>query len=170
MRTLYFLLLLSTLALSAGCSDYPPIDPALTFNIDRSVNFPLSNTATLYKDTAITVTGPIDTNDYVKNSSSAYLLKTSEVWRIALQSNDPNYTLDQLGHALILIGADTVGLDTLPQGTVDTNFILTNVDITKYMRDTAFTATLECQLQGVPASPTTITCDLTIVYTALPLP
>ena len=171
MRQNHFYFLLLTLAFVAGCSDYPPIDPYLTFNIDRSVNFPLSNVASTGKDTSLTVTRSIDTNDYVKNTSSAYLLRTSEVWRLSLQSNDPSYTLDQLGYARILIGSDTIAFDSMtPPSTVDTNFILTRVDITKYMRDTSFAATLQCKLAKAPSNPTTITCGMTIVHTALPLP
>jgi hypothetical protein len=166
-----FYFILPVLALIAACSDYPPIDSYITFNIDRSVNFSLSNTAGIGKDTSLIVTASIDTNEYVKNLSSAYLLRTSEVWRLSLQSNDPNYTLDQLSYARILIGSDTIAFDSIPpQSTVDTNFILTKVDITKYMRDTSFTAQLQCKLLSAPANPTTITCGMTIVHTALPLP
>ncbi|HZK76273.1 MAG TPA: hypothetical protein VFD13_05125 [Candidatus Kapabacteria bacterium] len=171
MRRNRFYFLLPLLAIIAGCSDYPPIDPYITFNIDRSVNFPLSNTENIGQDIGITATGSIDTNEYVKNTSSAYLLRTSEVWRLSLQSNDPNYTLDKLGYAHILIGSDTIAFDSMtPPSTIDTNFILTKVDITKYMRDTSFTATLQCRPQSAPANPTTITCGMTIVHTALPLP
>ncbi|HEX5316469.1 MAG TPA: hypothetical protein VFX22_07460 [Candidatus Kapabacteria bacterium] len=171
MRRNYFYLLLPMLVLIAGCSDYPPIDPYFSFNIDRSVHFSLSNAENLNQNISILTNGSIDTNDYVKNTSSAYLLRTSEVWRVYLQSNDPNYTLDQLTYARILIGSDTIAFDSMtPPSTIDTNFILTKADITKYMRDTSFTATLECNLQRAPATPTTITCGLTIVHTALPLP
>ena len=38
------------------------------------------------------------------------------------------------------------------------------------MKDTSFTATLQCHLISAPANPTTITCGMTIVHTALPLP
>ncbi|HET6399980.1 MAG TPA: hypothetical protein VFH95_01140 [Candidatus Kapabacteria bacterium] len=167
MRRNRFYLLLPLLALIAGCSDYPPIDPYLTFNINRSANFGLPNTENLNQDINLVATGSIDTNDYIKNSSSAYLLRTSEVWRVYLQSNDPNYTLDQLTYARILIGSDTIAFDSIPQGTVDTNFTLTKADITKYMRDTSFTATLQCRLASAPANPTTITCGMTIVHTAI---
>lgn len=171
MRTNYFWLLISLIALAAGCSDYPPIDPFITFNLDRSVNFSLSNTASINKDTTLTVTGSIDTNIYVKNTSSSYLLRTSEVWRLSLRSNNPNYTLDQLTYARVLIGVDTIAFDSIPpQSTVDTNLTMTKADITNYMRDTSFTATLQCKLASVPANPTTITCGMTIVHTALPLP
>jgi hypothetical protein len=148
-------------------TDYPPIDPYISFNIDRSVDFTLLNTAGVNKDTTLIMTGKIDTMAYVKNGSSAYLLHTSEVLRLELQSNDPNFTLDQLGFARVLIGADTVAFDSIPMGTIDTSLTLTKTDVTKYMQDTSFTALLQCHLKSTPENPTTIVCSMTVVHTAL---
>ena len=120
------------------------------------------------KDIILIAHGSIDTNDYIKNGSSAYLLRTSEVWQLSLQSSDPNFTLDQLGYARILIGTDTVAFDTLPpQSALDTNLVPTKVDITKFMKDTSFTASLECHLLSVPVNPVTITCGMTVVHTSI---
>ncbi|MFI5202234.1 MAG: hypothetical protein ACHQNE_07590, partial [Candidatus Kapaibacterium sp.] len=147
---------------------YPPIDPYLTFNIGRSVNFSLSSTENLNQDISLSASSSIDTNDYIRNESSGYLLRTSEVWRLYLQSNDPSYTLDQLAYARILIGTDTIAFDSIPpQSIVDTSLTVTKVDITKYMRDTSFTAILQCRLKSAPANPTTITCGMTIIHTAV---
>ncbi len=162
-----FLLPLLLVLFSCG-TDYPPIDPYFSFNIPHSVDFIISNTASLGKDTTITASGSIDTNDYIKNGSSAYLLHTSEVWQLSLESSDPSFTLDQLSYARVLIGTDTVAFDTLPpQSTLDTNLILTKTDITPYMKDTSFTATLGCKLRSVGETPFTITCSLTVIHTAV---
>src|SRR5581483_2286139 len=155
-------LLFLFVAFGVGCSDYPPVDPYISFNTDRSVDFPISNTLSLNQDIRIAAHGSNDTNDYIKNGSAAYLLRTSEVWRVSLQTSDPNFTLDQLSYARILIGSDTVAFDSIPQGTIDTSFVLTKADITPSMKDTSFTATLQCKLQSLPADPTTLTCGMTI--------
>ncbi len=134
----------------------------------RTVTFGLSNSVSLNKDTMLVTTGKIDTiNDYTKNQTSAYLLRTSEVWRVYLQSNDPSYTLDNLAYARLLIGTDTVAIDTLPQGSTDLNFILTKKDVTQFMKDTSFTASLQCNFLSAPKNPTTLTCGMTVIYTAL---
>ena len=149
-------------------TDYPPIDPYFSFKIPHSVDFTISNTASLNIDTTFIATGKIDTSDYVTNGSSAYLLHTSEVWRLSLQSSDPSFTLDQLSYARVLIGADTIAFDTLPpQSTLDTTLILTKTDITQYMKDTTFTATLGCKLKSVPETPVTISCSMTVIHTAV---
>jgi hypothetical protein len=166
MRPNRFYFLLPLLAFIAGCSDYPLIEQTLTFNIDRSVPFSISNLASINTDTSLMAMASIDTNDYVKNSSSAYLLKSAQVGRLYLSSSDPSFTFDQLSYARILIGVDTIAMDTLPQGVIDTNFVLTHTDITKYMQDTAFTATLQCSFKAVPENPVTITCGMTVIYTA----
>ena len=163
-----FLLLTLLFILSSCGTDYPPIDPYISFNIDHSVIFSISNTASAKKDTTFTAIGKIDTTSYIKNGSSAYLLRTSEVWQLSLQSSDPSFTLDQLGYARVLIGTDTVAFDTLPpQATLDTNLVLTKDDITKYMKDTSFTASLQCHLLSAPVNPVTITCGMTVVHTSI---
>jgi hypothetical protein len=165
--TPFFLLPLLLVLYSCG-TDYPPIDPYFSFNIPHSVDFTISNAASTGKDTAITAIGKIDTSDYVTNGSSGYLLHTSEVWQLSLQSSDPSFTLDQLSYARVLIGADTVAFDTLPpQSTLDTTLILTKTDITQYMKDTSFTATLGCKLKSVPEAPVTISCSMTVIHTAV---
>ncbi len=147
-------------------NDYPPIDPYFSFNIPQSVVFSLSNTASTNKDTTLIAVGKIDTMNYVQDSSSAYLLHTAEVWKLTLQSSN-GFTLDQLGYARILIGTDTVAFDTLPpQSAIDTTLVLTKTDITPYMRDTSFTASLLCRLKSVPENPVTITCNMTVIYTS----
>jgi hypothetical protein len=164
----YFLGLPLLLVLSSCGTDYPPIDPYFSFNIPHSVYFIISNTASTNKDTTLTAIGSIDTDDYIKNGSSAYLLHTSEVWQISLQSSDPSFTLDQLSYARVLIGKDTIAFDTLPpQATLDTNLILTKTDITPYMKDTSFTASLGCKLKSVGETPVTITCSMTVIHTAV---
>ncbi len=165
MQRIHFFLFLAVIVLVAGCADYPPIEQTETFNIDRSVQFSLSNLTPINKDTFV-ATGTIDTNAYVDSLSGSYLLKTAQVGRISLISSDPTFTLDQLGVIHILIGADTVAMDSLPQGTVDTNFTLTGIDITKYMRNTSFPATLACNLQSVPKTGVILNCGMTIIYTA----
>ncbi len=163
----YFLGLPLLLVLCACGSDYPPIDPYLSFNIDRTVNFALSNFADAGKDTTLIATGSIDTNDYTKDSSSASTLRTSEVWQLSLLSSDPNFTLDKLGSVRVLIGTDTVAIDTMPpQSILDTTLVLTKTDVAKYMRDTSYTASLECHLLKAPVSPVTITCSMTMIYTS----
>jgi hypothetical protein len=148
-------------------NDYPPIDPYFSFNIPQTVSFSLSNTASTNKDTTLIAVGKIDTMNYVRDSSSAYLLHTAEVWQLSLQSSDPSFTLDQLSYVRVLIGADTVAFDTLPpQSAIDTTLVLTKTDITQYMRDTSFTASLLCHLKSVPENPVTITCNMTVIYTS----
>jgi hypothetical protein len=89
------------------------------------------------------------------------------VWQLSLQSSDPSFTLDHLSYARMLIGTDTVAFDTLPpQSTIDTTLVLTKTDITQFMRDTSFTASLLCRLKSVPENPITITCNMTVIYTS----
>ena len=167
-RSIPFLLSFILLMLVA-CSNLPDIDPYITFNITRSVDFPLSNVAQAGVDTAIVVTSKIDTlKDYKQQGSAAYLLHTSKVTRVYLHASDPNFTLDHLVYARVLIGADTIAFDSIPQFTPDT-FIMdvTEVDITNYMRDTSFDATLQFKLSKPPSDPVTITAGITIVHTAL---
>jgi hypothetical protein len=166
-KTPFLLLPLLFVLWSCG-TDYPPIDPYFSFNIPHSVDFTISNTASIGIDTTLIATGKIDTSDYVTNGSSAYLLHTSEVWQLSLQSSDPGFTLDQLTYARVLIGTDTVAFDTLPpQSTLDTMLTLTKTDITPYMKDTSFTASLGCKLKSVGETPVTITCSMTVIHTAV---
>lgn len=166
MRKTIFFFILSILAISAGCSDYPPIDSSFSFNINRSVAFALNNSAMLRRDTSLRASAPIDTAAYVDSESSAYLITHAEVSRIYLSSSDPNYTLDAIGPIAIMIGSDTIATDSLPQGTVDTNFTLTHTDIAKYMRNTSFTATLKCNLQTAPKDTVSLNCGMTVTYVA----
>ncbi len=164
----YFFGLPLLLVLVSCGTDYPPIDPYISFNIDHSVDFVIANSASDNNDTTLTATGSLDTGDYVKNGSGAFLLRTSEVWRLSLASSDPSFTLDRLGVIHVLIGTDTVAFDTLPpQATLDTNLMLTKMDITKYMKDTSFPASMECHLQSVPENPVTITCSMTMIHTSI---
>lgn len=161
-----FYFILSALAILAGCADYPPIDPSFSFNIERAVQFSLASTAALHTDTSLVASAPIDTAAYVDSESSAYLITHAEVGRIYLTSSDPNFTLDALGPIAILVGADTVATDTLPQGTVDTNFTLTHADISKYMRGTVLNASLRCNLQSAPKDTVALRCGMTVIYVA----
>lgn len=148
-------------------TDYPPIDPYISFNLPQTVSFAISNSAGTASDTTLTAIGKIDTLDYIKNGSSAYLLHTSEVWQLQLESSDPSFTLDQLGYAQVLIGTDTVAFDTLPpQSILDTTLVLTKKDVTPFMRDTSFIASLKCFLKSAPMNPVTITCSMTVIYTS----
>lgn len=162
----YFFTLPLLLVLFSCGTDYPPIDQYTSFNIGRSVTFSIPSAADTGIDTTLIATGSTDTSQYDKNGTTTALLRTSEVWRVALQSSDPNFTLDQLGTIHLLIGSDTVAFDTMPMGTLDTNLILTKTDITKPMSDTSFTASLECQLSSHPENPVTISCAITVIYTA----
>ena len=166
MRTISYFLFLPLIAFIAGCADFPPIEQTLTFNIDRSVSFSFPSAVSLNKDTSLIAIGQVDTNAYTDSLSAGYLLKTAQVGRISIATSDPNFTLDKLGYMRILIGTDTVGIDTLPQGTTDDNFILTHADITKYMRDTSFAATLQCTVLAAPQNPVTLNCTMTVIYTA----
>lgn len=148
-------------------TDYPPIDSNISFNLPYSVDFAISNSALSGNDTTLAAIGKIDTTNYIKNGTSGYLLQSSQVWMLELQSSDASFTLDQLGFARVLIGADTIAFDALPpQATLDTTLVLTKKDITPYMKDTSFTASLQCHLKNAPANPVTITCSMTVVYTA----
>ena len=167
-RSASFLLLFALLMLGS-CSDLPEIDSYITFNITRSVDFSLSNVAQAGIDTAITVAGKIDTlKDYSAQGSGAYLLHTSKVTRVYLHASDPNFTLDHLVYARVLIGTDTIAFDSIPQFTPAT-FIMdgTGIDITNYMRDTSFDATLQFKLSKSLPDSVTITAGITIVHTAL---
>ena len=165
-----YLHLVFLLAIFAGCSDtYPPIDPDLSFNIVRTVNFQVPNTADTGLDTSLITNGHIDTlNDYDTAGTASYLLRTSEIWRCYLHSNDEGFTLDQLVYARILIGNDTVAYDSIPQYAPDPfELSVTKVDITKLMQDTSFKATLQCKFLTAPTSSVGITCGMTVVYTAV---
>ena len=157
------------LAILAGCSNYPTIDPDFSFNIVRTVNFSIPNAARTGSDTSLIAFGKIDTvNDYDTAGTASYLLRTSEIWRCYLHSNTEGFTLDKLIYARILIGTDTVAYDSIPQFAADPfELSVTKKDITKLMRDTSFKATLQCKFLSAPASSVSITCGMTIVHTAV---
>jgi hypothetical protein len=164
-----YLPLVFLFAISAGCSStYPPIDSDLSFNIARSINFQIPNAADTGLDTSLIAIGHIDTlNDYDTAGTRAYLLRSAEVWQCYLHSNDPGFTIDQLDYARILIGKDTIAFDLVPQGADDPfELAVTKVDITKLMQDTSYTATLQCRFNSAPTQPVSITCGMTVVYTA----
>jgi hypothetical protein len=166
-RILPISLLAILIALSSCGTDYPPIDSNISFNLPFTVDFAISNSAVSGNDTTLAAVGKIDTTEYIRNGTSGYLLRNSEVWKLELQSSDASFTLDQLGFARVLIGTDTIAFDALPpQATLDTTLMLTNKDITPYMRDTSFPASLQCHLKNAPANPVMITCSMTVVYTA----
>jgi hypothetical protein len=156
-------------AIVAGCSSPPEIDSYITFNIVRTVDFPVSNIASASIDTSVVSHASIDTMDYQRNESSAYLLHTSKVARIAIRSSDPGFTLDKLAYARVLIGSDTVGFGSGLFGIADT-LAVTGVDITPFVRDTSFKATLQFKLGSAPQQPVTISTDMTIIHTALHTP
>ena len=165
-----FLLLVFLLAILAGCSDtYPLIDSDFSFNIARSVNFSIPNAADTGSDTSLIAIGYIDTlKDYNTVGTAAYLLRTSEISRCYLHSNDENFTLDQLVYARVLIGTDTVAFDSIPQFAADPfELTVTQKDITKLMQDMSYTVTLQCKFLSTPASPATITCGMTVLNTAV---
>jgi len=164
--SLFFVL--ASLAVAA-CSPFPDINSNNTFNIVRSVNFPISNTINAGNDTSISIATSIDTlNDYGQYQTSAYLLRSSNVTRISLHSSDESFTLDNLIYARLLIGADTIAFDSIPQFTGTTYVMsgLTGVDVTSYLRDTSFTTTLQFKLAKAPSNPVTITASMTIVHTS----
>ncbi len=153
------------LAILTGCSSPPEIDPFISFNIVRSVDFPVSNVATSAIDTSITIHASLDTTEYNRDESSAYLLHTSRVARITLRSSDPGFTLDHLAYARVLIGGDTVGFGNIFVGTQDT-LAVTQVDVTPLLRDTSYSATLQFKLNSTPQQPITLTAEMTIIHTA----
>ena len=167
-----FAALASFTVLVNGC-DSLPIDPYVTFNITRSVDFIVPASSILVQELSISAIAPIDTtHDYeTEHHSEAGLLKTSRVTRLYLHSSDPVFSLDHLIYARVLIGRDTVAMDSIPQFTGDT-FLLTptNVDVTADLKDTSLTATLQYKLRSAVATPVTITAGMTIVHTALPQP
>ena len=152
-------------ALSCG-TDYPPIEKTITFNMSHAFDFSLSNTATSNQDTSLSAVVSVDTSQYDKNGTTTALLQTAKVTRLILHSSDPNFTLDKLGTITVLIDADTVAIDPMPTGTLDTSLILTGNDITKAMQDTSFVASLRCHPLSSPQNPLTITCDLSVTYIA----
>lgn len=167
MKILSFALLLFGILSSSGC-DTLPIDPYITFNIERSASFQVPTTSAGV-DTSVSTIVPIDTNkDYTKaNRSAAGLLRTSEVTRVVLHSTDPNFTLDRLVYARLMIGTDTVAFDSIPTGT-GTDFALPTrkVDVTAFMKDTSFVSTLGYRFLQPSTAPVTITASMTIVHTA----
>jgi len=163
------------LTVLASCSDpYPAIDSNFSFNIARSVDFQVPNTVTLNQDTSLLATGKIDTlKDYGDSGTSAYLLRTSEVTRCYLHSNNEAFTLDQLVYARVLIGSDTIAFDSIhvldsiqPNPTDPFELTVTKKDITKLMQDTSYKVTLQCKFLSVPPSTTTIICGMTVTHTA----
>ena len=151
----------------SGC-DSLPIDPYETFNIVRSADFDLASSAVTGKDTSLTATVAIDTvKDYsTNNHTTASLLKSSEVTRVILHSSDPAFSLDHFVYASLVIGADTVAFDSIPAGTGQ-DFPLTpkNVDVTRYLRSSSFTAALDVKLASPVSQPVTVTATFTIVHT-----
>ena len=161
------LLLFTALLAVVGCgSSLPAIDPYISFNLVRTVAFPISNTETAGIDASITVHGSIDTvNDYMKNHTHTDQLKTSQVALIQLSTSDTSYTLDHFVYARLLIGTDTIGMDSTLFGAMDT-MTVTHTDITPYMRDTTYPATLQYKLVSAPTNPITITATMTVIHTA----
>jgi len=157
------------MAIFAGCSTYPTIDSYLSFNIVRLVGFSAPNRVTINQDTNLIAVGKIDTlKDYDTAGTAAYLLRTSEIRRCYLHSNTEGFTLDKLVYARVLIGTDTVAFDSIPQFASDPfELTVSKKDITKLMQDTSFKATLQCKFRTAPASPTIITCGMTVVHTAV---
>ena len=154
------------LALVGCSSSLPAIDPYITFNLVRTVAFPISSSEMAGVDASVTVSGKIDSlNDYMKNHTHTDQLKTSVVTLINLTSSDPAYTLDHLIYARLLIGTDTIGMDSTLFTTTDA-LTVTHKDITSYMRDTSYPATLKYKLTSVPTNPVTITATMTVIHTA----
>ena len=169
LRMKRYLLLVFLPAILASCSNtYPPIDPDFSFNIVRSVNFQIPNGAGTGLDTSLIVPGHIDTlKDYDTAGTRAYLLRTAEIWRCYLHSNTEGFSLDRLDFARVLIGSDTIAFDSIPQFAADPyELSVTKKDITKLMQDTSFKATLQCKFNTAPTSPVSITCGMTVIYTA----
>ncbi len=167
MRSLKSVFALPFLLLILSCgTDYPPIPQTIGFSIDRTAPFSLASSVTPDKDTTLLSFDTIDTSAYDKQGTTTPLLQNAEVWKLTLQSSDPNYSLDKLGAITILIGSDTIGFDSMPSGTIDTTLTLTKTDITKIMQETTFTASLECHPIKSPSNPVNIICAMTVVYSA----
>ena len=161
------LLLCATLLSLAGCSSgLPAIDPYTTFNLARTVSFPIPISESAGVDATVAVTGLIDSvNDYMKNHTHTDQLKTSQVTLINLTSSDPAYSLDHFGYARLLIGNDLVGADSTLFGTTDT-LTTTRKDVTADLRGTSYPATLQFKLTSAPTTPITITATMTVIHTA----
>jgi hypothetical protein len=160
--------LLVLLLAFAACSDLPPIDTSISFNIVRNANFVAANGVPAGVDTSIIAHISIDTNkDYATNKTAAYLLTSSRITRLVLTSND--VSLDNLLFARVLIGADTIADSIESRTSNEIRLHTTGNDITKYMQDTAFDAVLQFRLQN-NANPGTINASMTVVHTALHLP
>lgn len=167
MRSLRSVFAIPLLLLILSCgTDYPPIPQTVGFSADREASFSLPPSVTPNKDTVLLSLDTIDTNAYDKQGTTASLLQTAEVWHLTLQSSDPNYSLDKLGAITVLVGPDTVGFDPMPSGTIDTTLTLTKTDLTKVMQGTTFTASLLCHPIKAPSNTVTITCAMTVVFSA----
>jgi hypothetical protein len=168
-RNAFFVLILSLATLTA--CDSLPIDKYMTFNNVKSVDFPIPSGTGNTAQTEIQTTQSISpATDYGKNKTEPNLVKTAEVTRLYLHSSDPNFHLDQLVYAQVLIGADTVASDSIPAFTGDTYLMrVTNANIVKNLQDTSFTSTLRFRLKDNATQAVTVTAGMTIVYTAEPL-
>jgi len=152
----------------AACSDLPPIDSSISFNIVRNADFVTASGISLGIDTSIVAHIKIDTNkDYATNKTAAYLLSSSRIMRFVLTSND--LLLDNLLFARVLIGTDTVADSIEIRTSSEIRLHATGKDVTKYMQGTAFDAVLQFRLQN-NANPGTINASMTVVHTALHLP
>ena len=153
----------------AGCSDLPTVDQYFTFNIVRSIDFPLSNTIAIGKDTSLMAFGTIDTvKDYQQNGTATYLLRSSKITRIQLVPSDPSFNLRNLSNARLLIGPDTVGDSIYVNSQGEFLINTAGRDVTTLVRDTSYTTTLEFSLRNPIVNPVTLTTYMTFVNTALP--
>ena len=73
----------------AACSDLPPIDSSISFNIVRNADFVTASGISLGIDTSIVAHIKIDTNkDYATNKTAAYLLSSSRIMISGLNGNE----------------------------------------------------------------------------------
>ncbi|HEY3873980.1 MAG TPA: hypothetical protein VGM92_00755 [Candidatus Kapabacteria bacterium] len=153
------------LLISCG-TDYPVVPQNISFNVDRTFTFSVPAVVTINRDTTLVSTVATDTEAYDSNGTTTSQLQTARVWSLTLVSDDENYTLDKLGTVTVLIGGDTVAFDPMPAGTIDTTLTLTQKDITKPMQSSTFTASLVCHPSMAPPNAATITCAMTVIYSA----
>ena len=155
------------LVASCGITD---IDHFFTFVVAQSTSYVVPASAPVATDLVLQSMVKIDTSVYSAQHTRNDLLGTSYVTHLFLSTSSVSFKLQDISHAVFVIGADTIADQAVSKIAVDTlSLDVRNVDITKYLKDTAYVSKLILRLGKSPTQPVQLGLTITISQTATPI-
>ena len=171
-RFLFPSLLIAALCVTISCKQVTQaISNLLTFDIDKSVTFPVYQyTPVGYLTPNYGIPIPLDSATLAKQKTSLSLIRTLKLTKLAFTPDDPAYAMTNFDTITISVGLDSINTIWLGGYSGSANkVILTNNDFAADAKNSNDKFFVRFELKNDPTHTVNIKTDFTLTISADPL-